>query len=183
MPTTDRGSGLEVRPAVPSDAAALAALHRDSLLGTYPDRYASGPPEVGTGQWLARIRGEDGGTVLVLEEDGVPLGLAWVSPSPDADDADDAGRPVQQVRSIHVRTDRVGGGLGPLLLDAAERAAAGAGATNCTLWVVDDNLRASRFYRRSGWEADGAHAEERLPAPADAPVRIVRLRKRLTDVR
>lgn len=180
MPKKAPGPGPRVRPAVPEDAATLAALHRDSLLGTYPDRYVSGPPEVGVDPWRARIDGVEDGTVLVLEDDAIAVGLAWVSPSPDADDAD---RPVQQVRSIHVRPDRVGGGLGRLLLDAAERAAGDAGATSCTLWVVDDNVRAIRFYRRAGWEDDGAQAEERLPAPAETPVRVVRYRKVLTDVR
>jgi len=47
------------------------------------------------------------------------------------------------------------------MTDARQRLAA-AGFTDASLWVLDGNARAERFYRLDGWTPDGARRPEEL---------------------
>jgi RimJ/RimL family protein N-acetyltransferase len=48
--------------------------------------------------------------------------------------------------------------------------------TTATLWVLEGNGRARRFYERAGWAPDGTHKDDVL---AGTPIREVRYRRSL----
>ena len=58
------------------------------------------------------------------------------------------------------------------LLDAALAALAASGSSEASLWVLEDNARARRFYEARGWRADGAAR----PWHTDLPLVEVRYR-------
>src|SRR5262249_5588201 len=60
-----------------------------------------------------------------------------------------------ELRSLYVVPEAWGTGVAKPLMDAALDAMRERGATESTLWVVEANSRARRFYEREGWTLDG----------------------------
>jgi GNAT superfamily N-acetyltransferase len=60
-----------------------------------------------------------------------------------------------ELRALYVVPAEWGSGTGNRLHDAAVDGMREDGATAATLWVVEGNVRARRFYERHGWSADG----------------------------
>ena len=53
-----------------------------------------------------------------------------------------------------------GDGSGPALLAASLDALRASGFATASLWVLEDNPRARRFYEREGWAVDGGQRQE-----------------------
>jgi ribosomal protein S18 acetylase RimI-like enzyme len=68
-------------------------------------------------------------------------------------DAEDVTR--GEVYALNVDPDRWGHGVGRALLAAGCGHLRAVGFATAVLWVHPDNARACRFYRASGWRADG----------------------------
>jgi GNAT superfamily N-acetyltransferase len=60
-----------------------------------------------------------------------------------------------ELRSLYVVPEAWGTGAAGALVDAALGAIRRDGASEATLWVVEENARARRFYEREGWEPTG----------------------------
>jgi len=71
-------------------------------------------------------------------------------------DEDDDPAQVGEIASIYLLPQAWGTGLGRRLMSSALRHLAGAGYGQATLWVLDPNARARRFYAKGGWAEDGA---------------------------
>lgn len=142
-----------VRPAVPTDAQAVAAVHHGSWVETYSDllpasHWETDTLERRTERWRRGL--ESGITPTVAEVDGRVVGLAL------AGDAIAVG-PHAPVRERHlfilyVLAAHHGTGVGQALLDAVVPP-----GTPAQLWVAERNPRARRFYERNGFRPDGAH--------------------------
>jgi GNAT superfamily N-acetyltransferase len=69
----------------------------------------------------------------------------------------------EEVGHFYVRPDRIGQGVGTLLLEAAKST----GVDALELWCFQANVRARRFYEARGFKSirftDGADNEERMP--------------------
>jgi ribosomal protein S18 acetylase RimI-like enzyme len=139
-----------LRPAVPADAAAGAALHAACW------REAYGPLVDGTllaqrledaDRWTAAWTKQliDGPPRVVAEANGELVGFAVVGPSRD----EDAVAP-QELYALYTRSAWWGTGLGQALWDAVRPDGP------CSLWVLEANARAQGFYRRNGFVPDGA---------------------------
>jgi GNAT superfamily N-acetyltransferase len=100
-----------------------------------------------------------GWTVFVAEDDGRVLGFVAVGPSRD-------GVRGGELYAIYVDPDSWSTGVGRALIERAEERLAD-DYDEATLWVLDDNPRARRFYEGAGWTPDGASKlEERLGVAA-----------------
>ena len=158
-------SEVDLRPAFPSDACAIAAVHADSLLATYPHLPIS-RRSVETGRaarealWASRLREPSSGqsTVVAVYGDQV-CGFVYLGPSPDSDNDPAA---VGQILSIHVSPTLTGRGVGARLMSAAIAGLVAEARNAITLWVVADNDGARRFYERLGWRQDGGSRREIL---------------------
>jgi GNAT superfamily N-acetyltransferase len=106
---------------------------------------------------------------LVAEEGGV-VGLADVVPSRDPG----ADERTAEVTSIYALPEAWGTGAGRELMAAATAAARDAGYRAVTLWVLDTNERARRFYDRAGFRPDGAEKTDVLGGAAVTEVRYRR---------
>src|SRR5262249_33894255 len=111
-------------------------------------------------------------TVLAHHSDGV-AGFAQVSASRDAD-ADPIA--VGEVTAIYLLPQCWGSGGGQMLMDAALRRLTDAGYLEATLWVLDSNARARRFYEAGGWQPDRATKTDNSRG---FPLLEIRYRRRL----
>lgn len=102
--------------------------------------------------WTEMIGHPDPGAgVLVLEDEAKIVGFTGFGPSQDSDASPGTG----EIGSIHLRAGVWGSGGGRLLMSAAVDLLRKSGFTSATLWVLDTNVRAHRFYEAAGWVADG----------------------------
>ena len=69
---------------------------------------------------------------------------------------DDAPKSVGEVMTLYLDPGVWGDGHGERLLGAATEALRRDGYRTATLWVLETNARARRFYERLGWTPDGA---------------------------
>jgi ribosomal protein S18 acetylase RimI-like enzyme len=172
--------GTVIRAARGTDAAQIAVVHVQSWQGAYrgllPQPYLDGlDPAQRVGRW-ERLLAEAGvgrTGVLVAEDGGALLGFASYSPSRDRDA--NPGR-VGEVSAIYLLPNAWGQGVGRRLMDAALAGLAEAGFAQVTLWVLDSNVRARRFYEAGGWSADGA---VQLDESRGFPITQVRYRRSL----
>lgn len=144
---------VNLRPANADDAEAIAAVHVRSWQAAYrghiDDVYLDGldaaerVPTLRT--WLERP------TWVVLEDAGAVIGFAHSSASRDEDSSTDVG----EITTIYIDPLFWGRGGGKLLLDSATESLRGAGFGEASLWVLDTNTRARRFYEAHGWHDDG----------------------------
>jgi GNAT superfamily N-acetyltransferase len=66
-----------------------------------------------------------------------------------------ATRTGPELRALYVVPDAWGTGAARALTEAVLAAVRAGGSTEATLWVVEANARARRFYEREGWEPTG----------------------------
>ena len=123
----------------------------DDFAATQDDRNARRRLEIatagsGVSTWVALH-----GTMIV--------GFALTNRSRDDDASPDTG----EVSAVYVLPGFVGRGVGRLLLAHAVRDLADQGYTRATLWVLESNARARRFYEIAGWRPDGAAKTEVRP--------------------
>jgi GNAT superfamily N-acetyltransferase len=137
---------IELRRAIPEDAAAIAEVFLDSFHATYDFPLAHADDEV---------RGW-------IRDRVVPQMETWV--------ADDGGHIVAMmvlapgwIEQLYVAPDRLGAGIGGRLVDLAKSRS----PEGLTLWTFQVNERARRFYERHGFvavETTHGHAnQERQP--------------------
>jgi GNAT superfamily N-acetyltransferase len=152
-------AAVQVRPGRPGDAEQVAAVHVRSWQGAYrglvPQDYLDRlDPADRVEFWRGRLTGTDrpAGGVVVAVAGGQVCGFAAFGPTRDADK--DPGR-VGELAAIYLLPGAWGKGTGRKLMSAAVERLAAAGYRQATLWVLDSNARARRFYERAGWAEDG----------------------------
>ncbi|HXW87518.1 MAG TPA: GNAT family N-acetyltransferase [Streptosporangiaceae bacterium] len=153
------GSTVQIRPAVVEDAAQIAEVHVRSWQGAYrgliPQDYLDGLDPASWAEGRARSISQIDwarSACLVAADSASVVGFAHVGPTRDAgEDRDLTG----EVMAIYVTPDAWSTGCGRELMSVALRRLAEAGYRQATLWVLDTNARARRFYERAGFEPDG----------------------------
>jgi ribosomal protein S18 acetylase RimI-like enzyme len=172
---------VQIRRAVPADAAQIADLHVRSWQGAYRDQLPqdlldSLDPAQRVPRWTASLERASwprAGTI-VAEDARELLGFAHLCPARD-DDQDSTA--VGEITSIYVLPGRWDQGIGRRLMTASLATLTEAGYESVVLWVLDSNVRAIRFYEATGWHADGAVKYDEL---GGAPIRELRYRCDLT---
>jgi ribosomal protein S18 acetylase RimI-like enzyme len=144
-----------IRRATAADARSIAEVHvaswRHAYRGLLPDGSLDRQSvERREASWREAFRDRRSG-VFVAEEEGRVVGFASFGPSRDRD----AGPEVGEIPAIYVDPSVVGAGVGRALLGAAIGALREAGYRRATLWVLEANGHARRFYERAGWRWDG----------------------------
>jgi ribosomal protein S18 acetylase RimI-like enzyme len=179
---------MRVRRAEVGDAAAIARVHVGSwqvaYRGLIPQDYLDRlDPEERREMWergLAAPRWPLAGTLVAegrLGIDGIDgvVGFAHIGPSRD----DDADPTVGEVSAIYALAAVWGTGVGRALMDASLAGLAEAGYAEATLWVLDTNARARRFYEAAGWRPDGT---VKVDATRGFPLAETRYRRSMDTV-
>lgn len=157
-----------VRPAVVEDADAIGRIHvaswQAAYVDTLPADFLRGLSVTGRQDgWRQLLAcGDRTQRVLVVSDGTTVAGFGSVGVSRDPDAAPEVG----ELRSLYLDPPAWGHGLGRALHEAAVDALRRDGHPRATLWVLDGNHRARRFYERAGWEPDGATKLDRV---ADGP--------------
>ncbi|GAA3744826.1 hypothetical protein GCM10022239_20430 [Leifsonia bigeumensis] len=153
-----------VRRATAGDTDAIGQVHYDAHIETYTGHFPAGviegfPPGERARMWRRTI--DDGlGELWVADVDGNIVGFASTLPSRDENPPRDL-----ELGAIYLLAAHHGSGLGQALLDAA------LGDRPASLWVLEENPRATAFYRRNGFQPDGAEKID----PRFGDVREIRL--------
>jgi GNAT superfamily N-acetyltransferase len=150
-----------LRPAAPADSDAIGLIHVQSWQSAYRDKipqdYLDGLDPAHRSQVWRRIleQGQPsrGGVLVTVAEGGSIVGFASFGPSRDGD-ADP--RVMGEVLAMSAAPDAWGTGAGRAIMGDTVTELARAGYTDATLWVLDANDQARRFYALSGWAEDGA---------------------------
>lgn len=151
---------MEIRVAHIDDADQIAEVHvrswQSAYRGLIPQNYLDGlDPSSRAEGWRRSVRDANsprGGTLVATDGDGTIVGFANIGPTRD----EDAGDAVGEVLAIYLAPGAWGKGYGRALMAAALQRLAQAGYQQVTLWVLDSNARARRFYEAAGFEPDGA---------------------------
>lgn len=146
---------MQIRNAQPEDAFNVAMAHVTSWQAAYrgilPDGYLQG------------LRAEDRArkydfscadptkphTIVGIDE-GRVVGFATTCAARDSD-LQDAG----ELTALYVDPRCWGLGVGASLIAAARLRLKNLGFQRACLWLLDGNVRGSRFYQKDGWEPDG----------------------------
>ena len=175
------GDAEPVRPAVPADAAAIAAVkwrafgvnYRGGILAdAFLDQREVVPP---VGFWTGRaLRGPTPRHRLwVWGRPGTVFGYADTGPV-HPDDADPDRPDAGEVFELYVDPAAQGLGGGSRLLRAAEEGLAEAGFAGAELSTITTNQAARAFYEGRGWAATGAVRHVDLGVVAFDEVRYAR---------
>ena len=150
---------MQVRPAVPDDALAVARIHvrawQQGYRGLIPDgyldalraeeraaRYTFADPDPASPKTL--VAGDNGG-----------CGCVTTGPSPTTPEAG-------EILAIHVDPDHWRRGIGRVLIAAGRAALAARHHRDAVLWVLAGNERAALFYASDGWFLDGREQEQNI---------------------
>ncbi|MFL5929005.1 MAG: GNAT family N-acetyltransferase [Gaiellaceae bacterium] len=166
---------MGVRPATGEDADGIARVQERGWQRAY--RHVFPVEDLDRGgfiqpaRWRERLeRPPTGWSTFVAERDGRIVGFTSVGPSRDE-------RGIGELYAIYVEPDEWSTGTGRALIERAEEQLRSEYA-EVTLWVLEDNPRARRFYERAGWSLDGGRkAEARWGVRAPE----VRYRKRFAE--
>jgi GNAT superfamily N-acetyltransferase len=145
---------MDIREATLDDARGIAVVHiatwQDAYRGIVPDDVLDTMDvDARTARWHEGISAPEG-PIRVATDDAKVVGWACYGPSRD----DDARGPVGELYGIYVSSSYWGTGVGPALMDDA-LAWLRVHFPVSTLWTLDANARARRFYERTGWTFDG----------------------------
>jgi GNAT superfamily N-acetyltransferase len=144
----------------PDDAEQIAAVHVRSWQAAYrgllPQAYLNRlDPADRVERWRRTLTETDraAGGVLIAVNDHQISGVTWFGPVRDTDtDPAEVGEPM----GLYLLPQAWGKGLGRVLMAAAVAHLAVASYSQSTLWVLESNARARRFYAKAGWIEDGA---------------------------
>lgn len=153
---------MNLRPAVPDDAMAVARVHvrawQVAYRGLLPDDHLAGlrPEDRAHHYDFARLDPTRPRTLVAVEADTI-LGFATISPARDEDAAGHG-----ELCALYVEPDCWGRGIGRALASAAREELCSLGFRNALLWVLAGNTRAEQFYEADGWTRDGAHRARQI---------------------
>jgi ribosomal protein S18 acetylase RimI-like enzyme len=147
---------MEIRPAVPEDARAIAEVHVRTWQAAYinivPQPYLDGMSiderEKAFREALTRGKTE----MWVAVEREQVIGWIGFGPSRDAGAPPDVG----EIEAVYVLPEHWSTAAGRELWRTGVRRLAERGFTSVTLWVLEDNARAIRFYRSVGMQPNPA---------------------------
>ncbi len=151
---------MELRPAEPGDALAVARVHVRAWQAGYrellPSDYLDGlDPHERARRYRFGSPDPRQPATLVATEFGLVIGFATTAPAEDAD-----GPGCGELCALHVDPDWWGRRVGVALISAARAHLTGLGFSEAIVWVLTGNTRAERFYRTDGWRPDGSRRVE-----------------------
>jgi ribosomal protein S18 acetylase RimI-like enzyme len=169
------GEQLSCRDATHADLPILARVHIAAWRKAYRGHMDPAFLEsLGSEHALSRLRSAlepRPPLVVVVEHESEVVGFSRFGPSRDTDVSAHAG----EVFACNVDPRHWRRGFGAQFMSAALSRLAVAGHDTCTLWVLEKNERATRFYSALGFNPDGAIRVE--AADTAYPLREIRYRR------
>lgn len=150
-----RDSSLTLRPAQSRDARGVAAVHVGSWQAAYrglvPEKFLDAlDVDERANSYRFGTRGPDETVVWIVAQGENVVGFIAVGRCRD-DDHVGAG----EVWALYVAPSNWRSGIGSRLLAKGEELLVHRGFADATIWVIERNTRARRFYEIAGWRCDG----------------------------
>ena len=144
-----------LRPALPADAPALAALGRDSFIAKFgamyrPEDLAAFLAEQHAPQIVAAQLADPAYRVMLAERDGALVGYCKLGLSCGWPEHARGSHAIE-LKQLYTAPGATGGGIGSALMDWALGEARALGADEIQLSVWSGNTDAQRFYHRYGF--------------------------------
>lgn len=155
---------MHIRAATVEDAAAVANVHvaswRESYSGLLPADILGNLSIERRQRWWEQILADEaaGEQLLVCEVDEEIVGFCSYGATRD----DDANKTVGEIYALYVRSAHWDKGYGYALIKEALIQLKAAGFHSVTLWVLDGNGRAERFYEQVGFRGERKFRLEKL---------------------
>jgi len=174
---------VTIQDATPDDAPAIAAVHvgawQVAYRGQIPDAVLDGLRlETRERWWRIDWWKHAGGShrLLVAQSEAGIVGFAAAGPSRDDDVREAIGRlaATGELYAIYVEPRAWGTGAGRRLMERIVHELRSSGFGVATLWVLETNERARRFYAMAGWTPDGARKTEQLGSSEVVEIRYRR---------
>lgn len=139
------------------DILAISRIYEESWKFAYkdiiPKTYLESIP---AGRWAPNIE-KEGMNTLVLIEDGMFIGTSGYCKSRFSDFSD-----LGEIVSIYLLPQYIGKGYGKLLLNAVKEELGQLGFNEIFLWVLEDNIRARKFYEKAGFTTSGNYLNDNI---------------------
>ena len=152
---------MNVRYAKSMDARGIATVHvvswQHAYRGIFPDSFLDSlSVDNREAYWRDAItKGQSNILVYALED--TVIGFSSFGPSRDTDvDPKNVG----EIYAIYFGPQHWSKGFGAILAAETLKVLGAAGYSEITLWVLNDNQRAIRFYQKLGFAADGTQKED-----------------------
>jgi putative acetyltransferase len=147
----------EIREARAEEGPILAGVQERAsvaaLAHIFPPEDYPFPREAVHARWVTAVAAPET-RALIAVSDEQPVGAACVTSG--------------WLEGLYVVPERWGTGLADLLHGHALQLVRDIGSASCKLWVLEDNIRARRFYERRGWRENGkTRVVEYPPNPLD----------------
>lgn len=150
---------IRVEAATAEDCAAVALVHVLSWQYAYrrqlPAAFLESLSVDDRVTWWARAIREADPSLLVARDEDRVVGFVAFGASRD----DDAASGTAEIQAIYVSPLHWGCGAGSALLSVARERLRASGYRRVTLWVIEGNECAFRFYARHGFVGDGTPAK------------------------
>jgi L-amino acid N-acyltransferase YncA len=149
---------VEIRPATPEDARAIAEVHVASWRWAYRDILPAAvldglSVEARADMWASVLaEARERSVVLVATDAGALVGFGSAGPSREPDAADATA----ELFTLYLLEAATGRGTGRALFAAVLEAVRDLGYERAVLWVLEANEPTRRFYEAAGWRDDAA---------------------------
>ncbi len=149
---------MEIRHIKQSDDRfAISHIYEESWKFAYkniiPQSYLESIP---AGRWAPYLDKEGVNTIVLIEGDML-IGTSSYCRSRSSDFSD-----LGEIISIYLLPQYIGKGYGKPLLDAAVGGLEQSGFDDIFLWVLEDNLRARKFYEKAGFTPSGIYLDDTI---------------------
>jgi GNAT superfamily N-acetyltransferase len=170
----DEDSDITIRLAVPEDALDMAEIGMRSWEVAYKDIIPADfirEKNATRLEQYKRIITDENANHYVIQKHGKTVGIMWIAPSPD----DDMGNDCYDVHAVYLHPDYFRQGIGKQAMDFAFDKARSLGKTIITVWVLEENIDAIRFYEKCGFKPDG----KSKPREYGKTLTLIRMRRDL----
>lgn len=163
---------IVIRKAQLEDCPAIAQLHvaswKHTYVGQVPADYLAQLSVSTREHGWRKSFGQPGHMILLAESDSLLQGFVSLGPSRDSDaDLKTTG----EIYAIYLHPDRKRQGIGTQLWSAAVDALLTQAFSEFTVWVLDTNTPARRFYERRGCSLDGGEKADTIGGKKIAELR------------
>lgn len=158
-------TAVRIRDATSADVPAISEINvqgwQVAFRGLFPDDWLdAADPRDRDVVFAERVgKGPPYHAAVAVDDERV-VGFVMLGP-PESEDLDPTR--VHELGGLYIEPDRIGTGIGRLLMEHALDYLRTGGWKSAILWTLRDIDRTSRFYEAAGWYRDGAEREWEMP--------------------
>ncbi len=166
-------SPISIHLATPSDATDMAEVHMRSWEVAYKDILPADfirEKNATRLELYKRVITDGNANSYIIQYGGNTVGIMCVAPPQDEHLSD-----CYELHYLYLHPDYFRQGIGSQAMEYACNIARSLGKMGLVLWVLEKNTGSIKFYKKSGFVADGGLWERNF----DKPLRSIRMRKKL----